>query len=482
MTKNDPLKELAGDFLARFSPAVLKQVDGLFDQLKSDSSSKLAVNFGLAMPPEMRRRVLAAIGLEDAAAPQIASRHLPYLIVMKNLVEKFGDTLVNAGKEEIAAHIWREGRRLRLFENEIQQLVDFFPAWFASISKKRSVEFSPARVSSVGSVDSACDTSTADLSFNGIIGHSEPMRSMFACLKKISSSNLSILIQGESGTGKELVAHAIHSLSERASASFIPVNCGALPDSIIESELFGHEKGAFTGAASQKMGYFEIAHQGTIFLDEITETSLNTQVKLLRVLQEKQFYRVGGTRPVAADCRIIAATNRDTLEMARTGAFRHDLFYRINEMTISLPPLRERKEDLPALVEHFLEKFAAQNNRPAPRLSPHTWKTLQNYNWPGNIRELENALKRAVVLADELIEPGHLPSAITSAATLNDYQAPMPADGSLEELLQGAERQILAAQLQRHAYNVSKTAAALKISRRTLQRKMSLLGLEKKPA
>ncbi|HPT46381.1 MAG TPA: sigma 54-interacting transcriptional regulator [Candidatus Rifleibacterium sp.] len=314
------------------------------------------------------------------------------------------------------------------------------------------------------------------------MGHSEPMRSMFACLKKISSSNLSILIQGESGTGKELVAHAIHSLSERASASFIPVNCGALPDSIIESELFGHEKGAFTGAASQKMGYFEIAHQGTIFLDEITETSLNTQVKLLRVLQEKQFYRVGGTRPVAADCRIIAATNRDTLEMARTGAFRHDLFYRINEMTISLPPLRERKEDLPALVEHFLEKFAAQNNRPAPRLSPHTWKTLQNYNWPGNIRELENALKRAVVLADELIEPGHLPSAITSAATLNDYQAPMPADGSLEELLQGAERQILAAQLQRHAYNVSKTAAALKISRRTLQRKMSLLGLEKKPA
>ena len=481
MSKNDPLKDLAGEFLARFSPAVLKQVDNLFGQLKSDSSSKLSVNYGLAMPPEMRRRVLAAIGLEDAAAPQIASRHLPYLMVMKNLVEKFGDTITSVGKDEISAQIWREGRRLRLFENEIQQLVDFFPAWLAGISRKRVVEFSPARVGSVDSTVDGQEHANETLSFNGIIGRSETMRSMFACLKKISASNLSILIQGESGTGKELVAHAIHSLSDRASESFIPVNCGALPDSIIESELFGYEKGAFTGAAAQKMGYFEIAHQGTIFLDEITETSLNTQVKLLRVLQEKQFYRVGGTRPVAADCRIIAATNRDTLEMARTGAFRHDLFYRINEMTISLPPLRERKEDLPALVEHFLKRFAGQNNRPLPGLSSQTWKTLNSYNWPGNIRELENALKRAVVLADDVIEPSHLPANITQAAVNSDFSAAMPETGSLEDMLNCAERQILASQLQKHHYNVSNTAAALKISRRTLQRKISQLGLEKKP-
>ncbi len=482
MSKNDHLKELAGEFLARFSPAVLKQVDGLFDQLKSDSSSKLAANFGLAMPPEMRRRVLAAIGLEDASAPQIASRHLPYLIVMKNLVEKFGDTITSVKKDEIAAQIWREGRRLRLFENEIQQLVDFLPSWLAGIARKRVVEFSPARVGSVDSTVDGQERSSESLSFNGIIGRSETMRSMFACLKKISASNLSILIQGESGTGKELVAHAIHSLSERAAESFIPVNCGALPDSIIESELFGYEKGAFTGAAAQKMGYFEIAHKGTIFLDEITETSLSTQVKLLRVLQEKQFYRVGGTRPVAADCRIIAATNRDTLEMARTGAFRHDLFYRINEMTISLPPLRERKEDLPALVEHFLQRFAAQNNRPIPGISSQAWKTLNGYNWPGNIRELENALKRAVVLADDVIEPAHLPANISQAAAVNEAGAAIPESGSLEEMLNCAERQILARQLLLHNYNVSRTAAALKISRRTLQRKMSQLDLEKKPA
>lgn len=484
MPKNDHLKELAGDFLSQFSPAVLKQVDALFDHLKSDSASKLAVNFGLAMPPEMRRRVLASIGLEDTAAPRIADRHLPYLMVMKNMVEKFGDTIGNVTKEEMAGQIWREGRRLRLFENEIQQLVDFFPTWLASIAKKRAVEFSPARVGSVSdaaSTEGTEDTS-GDISFGGIIGKSEPMRSMFSCLKKISSSNLSILIQGESGTGKELVAHAIHSLSDRAGRSFIPVNCGALPDSIIESELFGYEKGAFTGAAAQKPGYFEIANHGTIFLDEITETSLNTQVKLLRVLQEKQFYRVGGTKPVAADCRIIAATNRDMFEMAKTGAFRHDLYYRINEMTISLPPLRERKEDLASLVNHFLKRYAAQNNRKTPEISNSTWKILREYNWPGNIRELENALKRAVVMADEMIEPAHLPAGIAAAALQQQYRSSMPENGSLEELLAGAEREIIAAQLQKHNFNVSKTAAALKISRRTLQRKIKQLALDKKPA
>ncbi|MDD3145741.1 MAG: sigma-54 dependent transcriptional regulator [Candidatus Riflebacteria bacterium] len=481
MSRSDHLKELAGDFLAQFSPPVLKQVDALFDQLKSDSVSKLAVNFGLAMPPEMRRRVLASIGLEDKSAPQIPDRHLPYLIVMKNLVEKFGDSITSIGKEEMAGQIWREGRRLRLFENEIQQLVDFFPAWLTGIARKKAVELSPARVGSVNSASQMenYEDSAGDISFGGIIGQSETMRSMFSCLKKISGSNLSILIQGESGTGKELVAHAIHSLSDRAGNSFIPVNCGALPDSIIESELFGYEKGAFTGAGSQKPGYFEIANHGTIFLDEITETSLNTQVKLLRVLQEQQFYRVGGTRPVSVDCRIIAATNRDMLEMAKTGAFRHDLYYRINEMTISLPPLRERKEDLPSLVKHFLQRFAAQNNRTSPAISAASWRILHEYNWPGNIRELENALKRAVVLADETIEPDHLPAGIKEAAMQNKFRASMPENGSFDELMACAEREILSAQLQKHNFNVSKTSAALQISRRTLQRKIKQLGLDK---
>ncbi len=483
MPKSDHLKELTGDFLAQFSPAVLKQVDSLFEQLKSDSDSKLAVNFGLAMPPEMRRKVLSDIGLEDATAPQIADRHLPYLMVMKKLVEKYGDQAGTTDKNEIASLIWQEGRQLRLFENEIQQLVDFLPAWFENIARKRTIEFSPARVCSVESVPATAtsDDATDEIAFNGIIGRSETMRSMFTCLKRISSSNLSVLIQGESGTGKELVAHAVHSLSDRSGQSFIPVNCGALPDSIIESELFGYEKGAFTGAAAQKKGYFEIAHKGTIFLDEITETSLNTQVKLLRVLQEKQFYRVGGTKPVAVDCRIIAASNREMLDMVKAGTFRHDLYYRINEMTISLPPLRERKEDLPLLVGHFLKSFAKQNKRRAPSISDAAWKILKSYNWPGNIRELENALKRAVVMADTEIEPEHFPVAVSENAGQQNFRASVSMGGSLEELLAQAEHEILSSQLAHHNFNVSRTAVALKISRRTLQRKIKQLDLEKKP-
>ncbi|MEW6710512.1 MAG: sigma 54-interacting transcriptional regulator, partial [Candidatus Riflebacteria bacterium] len=298
-----------------------------------------------------------------------------------------------------------------------------------------------------------------------------------------SNSNLSILIQGESGTGKELVAHAIHSLSGCAGKSFIPVNCGALPDSIIESELFGYEKGAFTGADMQKKGYFEIADGGTIFLDEITETSLNTQVKLLRVLQEKQFYRVGGTSPVKVNTRIIAATNREILDLVKSGAFRHDLYYRINEMTINLPALRERKTDLPLLTRHFINSFARQNHKPVPKLSSETEVMLNRYNWPGNIRELENALKRAVVLADQLIEPEHFPAIIrefenNSAVTPENFE-PRQSHGSLEQRVEAAEKAIIIGVLRQNNFNVSRSADALEISRRTLQRKIKQYSIEK---
>ncbi len=477
MDKNKQLRELAGEFLARFSPEMLKQVDNLFEHLKSDTASKLEVNFGLAMPPEMRRRVLYSIGIEDAAAPPVADRYVPYLMILQKLLDQIGDNPQAVSQEQMAGLIWQEGRKMRLFEYEIQQLIDIFPAWLSGISRKYVVEFSPASICKVDSpVDNSDDGS--EIAFNGIIGRSETMRSMFACLKKISGSDLSILIQGESGTGKELVAHAIHSLSEQAGQSFIPVNCGALPDTIIESELFGYEKGAFTGAEGQKKGYFEIADQGTIFLDEITETSLQTQVKLLRVLQEKQFYRVGGTRPVSANCRIIAATNRNILEMATDGTFRHDLYYRVNEMTIDLPPLRERKDDLPLLIKHFLKKFARQNKRQVPEMTKESWKLLQNYNWPGNIRELENAMKRAVVLADAQILPEHFPPIIVEQA--GNHAILAASDGeTLEALLAAAERGILISQLKKYGYNVSKTADALAISRRTLQRKLKQLDIEK---
>ncbi|EKD81916.1 MAG: hypothetical protein ACD_39C01570G0003 [uncultured bacterium] len=481
MDKNEQLRGLAGEFLARFSPDVLKQVDNLFERLKSDTASKLEVNFGLAMPPEMRQRILFSIGIEDAAAPPVADRYVPYLLILKKLLDQIGDNLQGISHEEIAGLIWQEGRKMRLFEYEIQQLIDIFPAWLAGISRKYVVEISPASICKVDSSSGEEVDDGSEIAFNGIIGRSETMRSMFACLKKISASNLSILIQGESGTGKELVAHAIHSLSERSGHIFIPVNCGALPDTIIESELFGYEKGAFTGADSQKKGYFEISDQGTIFLDEITETSLQTQVKLLRVLQEKQFYRVGGTKPVSANCRIIAATNRDILGMAKTGAFRHDLYYRINEMTIALPPLRERKEDLPLLVKHFLKKFAEQNNCRQPELAKESWQLLNNYSWPGNIRELENALKRAVVLADEQILPEHFPPVIVEQATRQTSSSAVSLSGgeTLEVLLEAAERDILLNQLKKYGFNVSKTADALAISRRTLQRKLKQLGIEK---
>lgn len=482
MDKTRQFKELAGDFLASFSPEVLKQVDGLFEQLKTDYASKLEANFGLAMPPEMRRKILSEIGIHSFEAPQVADRYIPYLRILEKIVDSGSDKAVALTQNQLADLIWKEGKKLRLLDYEIQRLLDIVPAWYSSIVKKCFVEISPASLCQVGSEQSETSDGqdSGEISFSGIIGRSETMRSMFACLKRISSSNLSILIQGESGTGKELVAHAIHSLSKQSSNAFIPVNCGALPDSIIESELFGHEKGAFTGAEFQKKGYFEISDQGTIFLDEITETSLNTQVKLLRVLQEKQFYRVGGTKPVQANCRIIAATNRDILEMAKTGTFRQDLYYRINEMTVSLPPLRERKEDLPLLVRHFLKISATQNGRKEPKLSDSAWEKIKSYSWPGNIRELENALKRAVVLADEEILPEHFPMAVQNAEFSQNFdQFIADGNGSLTDLLERAEKSILISQLKKHGCNVSKTAEALEISRRTLQRKLKHLGIDK---
>ncbi len=476
----ETLKEIAGEFLSQIAPDGLKQIDMLFEQLKFDAPAKSEVNFGLAMPPEMRRKILADIGITQGAVPAVSERYVPYLILLNKLIERYQHELHNTSREEIAGFIWQEGRRIRLFEYEIQQLIDTIPDWLQKVSQKCFVELSPANICEVETGESP--SKTGDISFNGIIGKSEKMLSMFNCLSKISSSNLSILIQGESGTGKELVAHAIHNLSNFARNNFIPVNCGALPDSIIESELFGYEKGAFTGADFQKKGYFEIADGGTIFLDEITETSLNTQVKLLRVLQEKQFYRVGGTTPVKVNARIIAATNREILDLVKAGTFRHDLYYRINEMTINLPSLRERKVDLPLLSKHFINVFARQNNKPLPRLSPEAEKLLSSYNWPGNIRELENALKRAVVLADNLIEPEHFPAIIRDAgASLPEIalSAPLSCSGSLEQRLQIAEKQIIIAALREHGFNVSRTADSLEISRRTLQRKIKQYQLEK---
>ncbi len=477
MDDSQRLKDLATQFFSEIAPRGVKDLDKLFEHWKSGIPKKQEVNFGMAMPPTMREQILKDIGMGEAKGETAQTKYFGYLKVLNQLMEMNIENLLQLSQEDLTALIWQEGRRLGMREPEIQDLATVLPLWIQKISNKVIFEFSPINVYEVaGHRDSPPPTSSG-AKFKGIIGQSEKMQSIFGCIERISASNLSVLIQGESGTGKELVAYAIHANSNRAGENFIPVNCGALPDSIIESELFGHEKGAFTGAIVQKIGYFEIANRGTIFLDEISETSLNTQVKLLRVLQEKKIRRVGGIKPIDVDIRVIAATNRDLPTAVREGSFRHDLYYRINEMTITLPPLRERQGDLPLLIEHFLEKFSKENNKPAPKLDPQARRILFSYSWPGNIRELENVLKRAVVLADSAILPGHLPSNLLERRSTGTGSE--TGSGSLDDQLMAAEREIILKSLENNKRNVSLTAKVLKISRRTLQRKMKLLGIDR---
>jgi Nif-specific regulatory protein len=257
--------------------------------------------------------------------------------------------------------------------------------------------------------------------FDEIVGNSGKMQEVFKIIERVAGSNATVLIRGESGTGKELVARAVHYSSPRATKPFIAVSCAALPETLLESELFGYEKGAFTGAVSQKAGRFELANGGTLFLDEVPEISPAMQVKLLRVLQEREFERVGGTKTVRVDVRLIAATNRDLEQAVANGEFRPDLYYRLQVIQVFLPALRERREDIPALVEHFVQKFNGPNGRNVRFVSPEAMDMLMAYSWPGNVRELENAIERGVVLADpsaELITPDLLPTVIQASAQL----------------------------------------------------------------
>ncbi len=242
--------------------------------------------------------------------------------------------------------------------------------------------------------------------FDNIVGESPAMRRIFDVIAKVAPSNATVLILGETGTGKELIAEAIHRNSQRKDGPFVKVNCAALPENLLESELFGHERGAFTGADRQRIGRFELANEGTLFLDEIATMSLATQAKVLRVLQEREFERLGGTRTIRSDVRLIAATNRDLEEAIEAGEFREDLYFRLNVVTVRMPPLRERKEDIIPLATTFLERFSREMKKPMRGFSPAALRMLTRYNWPGNIRELENTIERAVLMADgEIIEP-----------------------------------------------------------------------------
>jgi len=279
--------------------------------------------------------------------------------------------------------------------------------------------------------------------FGEIVGKSVPMVEVFKKIKKVAPTDSSVLIYGESGTGKELVARAIHSQSRRKDGPFVKVNCSALAEGVLESELFGHEKGAFTGAIRRKKGKFELAHRGSIFLDEIGDIPLSTQAKLLRVLQERELDRVGAEETIKVDVRVITATNKDLLKMTKEGSFREDLFYRLNVIPIELPPLRDRKEDIPELAAHFLEKKCAQLGRKRVKIHPRAMELLLNYCWPGNVRELENVLERAIVLCDgDEICVSDLPiltEEIDWGAVLRLPDTQMPLTQTLEEL----ERQLI---------------------------------------
>ncbi len=313
-----------------------------------------------------------------------------------------------------------------------------------------------------------------------LVSKSRSMATIFKILPRVAQSESTVLILGETGTGKELLAKTIHQLSPRQDKPFVPVNCGALPDTLLESELFGFKAGAFTDAKKDKPGQLSLAHQGTLFLDEIGETSQAFQVKLLRVLQERQFTPLGGTKAHTMDTRIIAASNRDLAALVQEGAFRQDLFYRINVIKLTLPPLRERKEDIPALIDTFIQRYNALFNRNISRVSEKALKLLMDYHYPGNIRELENIIEYAFVLCPaEIIMPEHLPEYLSSGdaqgvSSGSEGISSSPGPSALQE----AEAETILKSLEAHGYNRQRTAQALGMHKSTLYRKMAKHGLQ----
>jgi len=309
---------------------------------------------------------------------------------------------------------------------------------------------------------------------SNIIGNSKSMQAVYDQIAQVSKSSTTVLICGESGTGKELVAHAIHYNSERASKPFIRVNCAALPETVLESELFGHEKGAFTNALTQRKGRFELAHGGTIFLDEIGDFSPATQIKLLRVLQEREFERVGGAESIKTDVRVIAATNRDLEELIAEGEFREDLYYRLNVFPIHVPPLRERKADILLLADFFVEKYSAANHKSVCRVSTPAIDMLMSYHWPGNVRELENCIERAVLITgDDVIHGHHLPPTLQTAEASGTVH-----EGTLQATLDNVERELILDALKSSRGNMAKAARALDISERIMGLRVRKHGID----
>jgi DNA-binding NtrC family response regulator len=333
--------------------------------------------------------------------------------------------------------------------------------------------------------------------FPNIIGKSEKMLALLDLVGQVAPSRSTVLVSGESGTGKELIAKAIHSASPRADKAFVPVNTGSIPVDLLESQLFGHVKGAFTSAVSSKKGLFEVADQGTIFFDEIATVSPETQAKLLRVIQEREFMRLGGTEQLKVDVRIVAASNVDLLSLVKEGRFREDLYHRLNVIHLRLPPLRERREDIPLLLTHFLEHFCQENNKPLRHFTSGAMKLLMDYDWPGNVRELENVVERAVVLSThERVDVDLLPDSIRSKEIvrgvrlqMSEFLPPLPGEPgsrtaadnpnpSLFQIMDEVERRIIIDMLERCGWNQTEAAERFLIPLSTLNQKIKRLGID----
>jgi len=313
--------------------------------------------------------------------------------------------------------------------------------------------------------------------FEQVIGNSPALEAVLEQVERVAPTDSTVIIEGETGTGKELIAHAIHNLSLRCGRPFIRLNCAAIPLDLLESELFGHEKGAFTGAIAQKIGRFELADKGTLFLDEVGDIPPALQPKLLRVLQEQEFERLGSTKTHKVDVRLVAATNRDLIEMVNRGEFRSDLYYRLNVFPILLPPLRERREDIPVLVTHFVEVFGRRMGREIEHIPPETMSALSSYPWPGNVRELQNLIERAVILSNNGVLPNSLPAMGTQAVAVASAAATTPVT-----TLKDSERTLIQRTLESVGWVIGGpkgAAAKLGLKRTTLIHKMQKLGISR---
>jgi Nif-specific regulatory protein len=446
---------------------------------------QIEVSYGLS-PEEVRRgryklgegitgRVVASG--EPVAVPNIGKEPLFLNRTMSRDLDKseiaFLCVPIRAGSEVLGAlSVDRLFTEDIDFEEEIRLLTIIATMIAQAVKLHRLVE--DERQKLVAEKDRLQADLVRKYNITNIIGHSKAMHQVFAMIAQVAKSNATVLIRGESGTGKELVAHAIHYGSPRAKRPFVKVNCSAIPDTLIESELFGHEKGAFTGAVTRKPGRFELAEGGTIFLDEIGDMNPATQVKLLRVLQEKEFERVGGWETIKVNVRVIAATNRNLEHLMSEEAFREDLYYRLNVFPIYMPSLRERRTDVLLLAEHFLEKYAQENGKEIRRITTPAIDMLMRYHWPGNVRELENCLERAVLLCDEpAIHSYHLPPTLQTAD-----ESRSAVDLPLEDATRHFETDLIVDALKASRGNMRKAADRLQTTPRILGYKVHKYQIE----